>query len=88
MFALCYHSGNRAYYYDSEENDWLDYRAELFETEEGAKGALKFFISTTILSNKDEMQEWNETVFEVINLDHSPSKHFKLDLKDPLIPLD
>lgn len=88
MFALCYYSGNRAYYYDSEEMDWINYKAELFETEEEAKEALKFFISTTILSNKDEMQELNETVFEVINLDLSPSKHFKLDVKDPLIPLD
>lgn len=88
MFALCYHSGNRAYYYDSEGMDWIDYKAELFETEEEAKEALKFFILTTILSNKDEMQEWNETVFEIINLDPSPSKRFKLNPKDPLIPFD
>ena len=88
MFALCYHFGTRAYYYNSESAVWLDYKAELFETEEEAKEALKIFISTAILTNKDEIQEWNETIFEVINLDPSPSKHFKLDIKDPLIPLD
>nr|DAF55256.1 MAG TPA: hypothetical protein [Siphoviridae sp. ctZHD14] len=88
MFTLCYHSGTRAYYYDPEEMDWGDYRAELFETEEEAKEALKFFILITILSDKEETQEWDETIFEVVNLDSSPSKRFKLDLKDPLIPLD
>lgn len=88
MFALCYHFGTRAYYYNSESADWIDYKAELFETEEEAKKALKIFISTAILTNENEIQEWNETIFEVVNLDPSPSKRFKLDLKDPLIPLD
>lgn len=87
MFVVRYCNYGLAYYYDSGMADWTRDRAELFETEEEAKKALNFFVST-IFSDQEDMQEWGKTVFEIVNLDISPSKRFKLELKDPLTPIN
>lgn len=87
MFAVRYCNYNLAYYYDSKIADWTKNSAELFETEEEAKKVLNSFVST-IFSDQEDMQEWDKTVFEIVNLDISPSKRFKLELKDPLTPIN